>query len=348
MSALLYFLFKIYLKIGLFFYSKKINILGKENVPKKGAILFTANHPNALIDPLLIATNTTRKTYFLVRAAVFKKKIIASFLNLLGMMPIYRIRDGVKQLSKNEEIFNNCQELLKNNKSLLIFPEGSHSKKRTIRPISKGFTRIVYRTLDKYPDLKIYVIPVGITYQNSSKYPSEVTVAFGKPIIANDFYNTNDLNSSVKSLKNQVHIQLKKLTVHIEDDENYSTILTKLNNAKTDFTAIDTVNLNIKKENYSIKPNPSKTRKSPLFYLIILNSFFPYLIWKLIRKKIDEIEFIDTFRFGLGMVLFPLFYFLQGWTTYLFFNFKIALLYTITSFLLVLIYTKTSNTKGSN
>ncbi|WP_237275027.1 lysophospholipid acyltransferase family protein [Tenacibaculum ovolyticum] len=348
MSALLYFLFKIYLKIGLFFYSKKINILGKENVPKKGPILFTANHPNALIDPLLIATNTTRKTYFLVRAAVFKKKIIASFLNLLGMMPIYRIRDGVKQLSKNEEIFNNCQELLKNNKSLLIFPEGSHSKKRTIRPISKGFTRIVYRTLDKYPDLKIYIIPVGITYQNSSKYPSEVTVAFGKPIIANDFYNTNDLNSSVKSLKNQVHIQLKKLTVHIEDDENYSTILTKLNNARTDFTAIDTVNLNIKKENYSIKPNPSKTRKFPLFYLIILNSFFPYLIWKLIRKKIDEIEFIDTFRFGLGMVLFPLFYFLQGWTIYLFFNFKIALLYTITSFLLVLIYTKTSNTKGSN
>jgi len=349
MRILLYFIFKIYIKLGLFFYSKKINVLGKNNIPKKGAVLFAANHPNALIDPLLIATNTTRKTYFLVRAAIFKKKMVASFLNLLGMMPIYRIRDGLKQLSKNEEIFNACQELLKNNKSLLIFPEGSHSRKRTIRPISKGFTRIVFRTLDKYPDLKIHIIPVGITYQNSSKYPSKVTVAFGKPIIANDCYNKDELNISVKNLKNKVSNQLKKLTVHIDNNENYDSVISKLNNANTNFTAIESVNSSIKNERFPIKTSPSETKKSPLFYLIITNSIFPYLIWKLLSKKVDEIEFIDTFRFGLSIVLFPLFYTLQGWVIHLFFDFKIALLYLITSLLLVLTYTKTTiiNTKGS-
>ncbi len=344
MKSLLYYIFKIYIKMGLFFYSKKITVLGEKNIPEKGAILFTSNHPNALIDPLLIATNTKRKAHFLVRAAVFKKTITASFLDLLGMMPIYRIRDGIKQLSKNEAIFNKCQELLNEGKTLLIFPEGSHNRKRIIRPLSKGFTRIVYRTLDKYPDLKIYVVPIGITYQNSSSYPSKVTIAFGKPILANDFYNTDDLNSSVKNLKNQVSNQLKKLSVHIENDGNYNTILSKLNDAKADFTDIENINLSLKNKIYPPQNNKSKKRKSPVFYLMILNSLIPYIIWKILSKKVDEIEFIDTFRFGLSIVLFPVFYTLQSWVIFLFYDWKTALVYFISSFLLVLIYTKTSAT----
>ena len=37
--------------------SKKIIVNGKENIPKKGAVLFIVNHPNGLIDPLIITTN---------------------------------------------------------------------------------------------------------------------------------------------------------------------------------------------------------------------------------------------------------------------------------------------------
>lgn len=341
MRTLLYYIFKIYVRIGLFFYSKKITILGKGNIPKKEAVLFTANHPNALIDPLLIATSIKRKIHFLVRAAAFKKRIIAYCLNLLGMMPIYRIRDGIKELSKNEIIFNNCHKLLKSNKTLLIFPEGSHNKKRTIRPLSKGFTRIIYGTIEKYPNLKIYIVPVGITYQNSSIYPSKVTIIFGKPILANNFYNTDDVNSSAKELKNKVSNQLKKLTVHIENDKNYDSILSKLNNAKTDFTNVKNVNSIIKKGDFSALKAKNKKSKSPLFYLLIINSFAVYLIWKTLSKKVNEIEFIDTFRFGLSIILLPILYSLQSFIIYLIFDSKAAVIYFTSSLLLALIYTKT-------
>ncbi|WP_299159600.1 lysophospholipid acyltransferase family protein [uncultured Tenacibaculum sp.] len=345
MRFIIYYFFKVFVKTGLFFYSKKIKVSGKNNIPKEGAVLFTSNHPNGLIDPLIIATHIKRKTHFLVQAGVFKNKSVANFFDLLGMMPIYRIRDGIKQLSKNEEIFNKCQKLLKNNKTLLIFPEGSHDRKRTIRPLSKGFTRIIFGTLNNYPDTKIFIVPVGITYQNSSKYPSKVAVNFGEPILSNDFYNKDNLNNSIKILKEKISTQLENLIVHIRDDEYYASTLEKLNKAQVDFTEVKKVNNILKIQEFPNKKQFSKNHKNPLFYLVILNSLLPYLLWKKLSKKVNEIEFIDTFRFGINMILFPLFYIFQTSIIYLLFNKKIALSYFIFSFLLVLLFTKTSVNK---
>ena len=76
MKKLLYYLFKVLIKTQFFFYTKRIKIEGAENIPEKGAILFTANHPNGLLDPILIASNIKRKVHFLVQAGVFKNKTI--------------------------------------------------------------------------------------------------------------------------------------------------------------------------------------------------------------------------------------------------------------------------------
>jgi len=344
METLVYYFFKAFVKSGLFFYTKKIKVSGNENIPKKGAILFTANHPNGLVDPLFIATHIKRKTHFLVRASVFNNPIIAKFFNLLGMMPVYRIRDGIQQLSKNEEIFNKCQNLLKNNKALLIFPEGTHSKARTVRPLSKGFTRILFRTLDEYPNTDIHIIPIGITYQNVSSYPSKVAIHFGSPILSNNFYNQQDINQSVKTLKKLVSKQLKELSVHIPFNEEYEETLTFLNKKQTDFTDVNTVNAAINNRLTITEKKRSKNYTLSLFYLIILNSIIPFTIWKLVSKKINEIEFIDTFRFGLNVILFPFFYCIQSLIVSSFWGWKFGLAYFFSSLFLILLYTKLSPT----
>lgn len=342
MRVLLYYIFKILVKIGFFFYCKKIKISGKENIPKKGAILFASNHPNGLLDPILIASSISRKTYFLVRAGVFEKPLVAKFFDWLGMMPVYRMRDGIRQLSKNNDIFKKCRNLLKDEKALLIFPEGSHLRKRTIRPLSKGFARILFGTLDENPDLKIHIIPIGITYQNSSKYPSEIALQFGKPILANDFYNAIELHKSTIAIKQEVSHQLQQLTVHITDDENYENTEKKLNRTAIDFTEVANVNNIIKTKKYPKGKRKIKKQKSFLEILIIINSFIPYFIWKKIDTIITEIEFKDTFRFGINMLLFPLFYFINSCIITAFFNWKTGVIYFISSLILILIHTKTS------
>jgi len=341
---MLYKFFRFYIKTGLSFYSKKIKILGSENIPKKGAILFAVNHPNGLIDSLIITTNNPREQHYLVRAAAFKKPLIKKFLNKLHLMPIYRIRDGIGQLAKNQEIFEQCFELFKNKKTLMIFPEGSHSAKRTIRNISKGFTRIVFGAIDTYPDVQVTIIPVGMTYQNPGYFPLKVAVKYGNPIDVNAIYDPKNLTKSVNTLKEAVSNQLKTLSVHIPDDEHYETILKKLNDAQVDFTAVEKVNKMIRNNRFPSAKKEEKNLVKPLYYLILLNSFIPFLIWKKINKKIDELEFIDTFKMTFNIFIFPIFYGIQSLLISFFFGWKVAGIYLLISLLFVIIYAKLAPT----
>ena len=47
------------------------------------------------------------------------------------MLPIYRKRDGVDTIEKNQKTFEDCYDILKNNGHLIIFPEGNHNSKKT-------------------------------------------------------------------------------------------------------------------------------------------------------------------------------------------------------------------------
>lgn len=343
MKLLWYYFIKVVIKTSLFFYSKNIKVFGKENIPKKGAVLFMVNHPNGLIDPLVVATNNSRIQHFLVRAAVFKKPTIKKLLGTLNMMPIYRIRDGVQELSKNQNIFETCFKILKEQKALMIFPEGSHNRMRTIRPLSKGFTRIVFGALEKHPDLQIQIIPVGLTYQNSSVFPTKVALHYGTPILANDYYSKENQNSEIVRLKKDVKQQMEQLSVHIPNDENYNTVLEKLNDANVDFTKVKEVN-NMIATNQIKERNRSYNFISILKPLLILNTFFPWIIWKQAAKKVDEIEFVDTFRFGLNTVVVFVFYTIQTLVVNFFFGIKIALMYLGISLLLLTIYSKLHTT----
>ena len=340
MKTLWWYLNKYVVKSSLFFYSKRIRVYGKEHIPKKGAVLFMVNHPNGLLDPLVVAVNNPRILHFLVQAAVFRNKTVKKVLGTLNLMPIYRIRDGVKSLGKNQEIFENCYNIFRNNGALMIFPEGSHDRRRTIRPLSKGFSRIVFGAIEQNPDVQIQIVPVGLTYQNSSMFPTEVVLTYGKPILANPFYDPENQNVKTRDLKELIANQMKELCVHIPADDQYEATLHKLNEKNVDFTKIAAVNEMIQTGKIS-----ERKRRIHLFGflkpLIILNTLLPWLLWKYVDKKNDEIEFVDTFRFGFNTFTFPLFYLLQTSLIAYFFDWMISGMYVGISLLVILLYSKT-------
>ena len=343
MKTVWYYFFKILLKTSLFFMSKKIIVNGKENIPKKGAVLFMVNHPNGLIDPLIITTNNPRINYFLTRAASFKKPLVRWFLNSLNLIPIYRIRDGVQQLNKNKGVFEKCFNLLDNQKALIIFPEGSHDKRRTVRSLSKGFSRIVFGAIERNPKLQIQLIPVGITYQDSSSYPFKVSLNYGTPILANDFYKSNFHHSDIKKMKDVISDQLKVLSVHIPLTEDYEKWREKLNSANVDFTKVDEVNSMIQ-SNIIIKKNKKVNLVKFLKPIIILNSLIPWLLWKYVKNKITDFEFISTFKFGVGSLTVIPFFLVNSYIICNLFTLQSSIIYFACSILILLIYSKFHST----
>jgi 1-acyl-sn-glycerol-3-phosphate acyltransferase len=332
-----YFLFKQIIKLGLFFYTKRIRVLGKQYIPKNEAVIFVPNHPNGLIDPLFVAINNPRINHFLVRAAVFKRSLVKKLLSTLNLMPIYRIRDGKENMHKNEGIFRKCYQILLRKKSLMIFAEGSHDCTRTVRPLKTGYLKIAFATLQQNPDLKIHIVPVGITYQQVTRFPSQLTLKYGKSILANTFY-AKDEKQFISSLNTEVRNALKQLIVDIPK-ENYTETLEKLHKANVDFTKVDEVNEMITNSAFPER-NQQKSNSNFLKQFLILNNIIPFLIWKRIVPKIEDIEFVDTFRFAVSMVLFPINLALQALLVGFLFGSNMGWYYSFLSLGLALFYIK--------
>ena len=222
----------------------------------------------------------------------------------------------------------------------MIFPEGSHDKRRTVRPLSKGFTRILYGALERNPETQIQIVPVGLTYQNPSVFPSNVVVRYGEPILANSYYDNENQVAKTNELKELISNNLKQLSVHITADENYDSKLLELNKANVDFTKVGEVNKML-----ATGKVEGRKRSIHLFAFlkpfIILNSLIPWLIWKYVDRKNEEFEFIDTFRFGFNTFLIPIFYLIQTSLVSYFFDWKTAGIYLGSSLLLVFLYSKT-------
>lgn len=332
---------RLYVKIGLNLFYKKIDVVGLENIPKKGVVLFVANHQNAMMDPILIGTNIPRKLYFLARASAFKNKIAGKLLNAIHAIAIYRVRDGVDSKKLNEAVFKQCNDLLNNNKSILIFPEGSHSYLRKVRSLRAGFVRIALDYLEKNPDKEFHIIPIGMNYSNTRDYAKEIRIIYGKPILASQFYFKEDLNKSKNTLINEVHKKLKELTVHIENEENHDAIISTI--LEKEFLTPKITNnkiQNLGKQNSTFKIQHSKS-KNFFYYLMQLNSIVPILFWKWLKPKVKQVEFISTAKFSLGLTIFPLVYFIQTLLVNHFFGNFYAAIYVCFCFLTVLLSTKT-------
>ena len=301
------------MKTNLRLYYGKIKIAGLENVPKDKPVLFLPNHQSALLDVLLIATDCNRKPWFLTRSDVFKSKILISIFNFFQMIPIYRIRDGRESLKNNQAVFDRCSELLIAKEALLMFPEANHNLKRRVRPLSKGFTRILFNTLDKAPDTDIMIVPVGINYRSAENFPDKVALYFDTPIAVKEMYQPEDEKGSVDKIKEAVSNRLKNLTTHIEDEETYDETIQKLDAQRVDYLnpkAVNTLLQNLPAEDKRIK----KTRNilggigKTLFTLLNLPML---LLWRTFGKpKVWEPEFMGTLRFAFSLLTYPLYYIL--------------------------------------
>ena len=73
-----------------------------------------------------------------------------------------------------------------------------------------------------------------------------------------------------------------------------------------------------------------------------LNSLIPLAIWKMVYPKIEEEEFIATYKFAISATVFPVVYFLQATAVGYFFGVMAGLIYLVWSFTSVYILTKSA------
>ena len=166
---------------------RRFEVRGREKLGKNNPLLIASNHQNALMDALVYVTTLRQQPAFVSRADVFSNRLIKTFLTFINMMPVWRIRDGFRSVTNNEQTFNQSTELLARGGALVIFPEGNHDDKRRIRPYKKGLARIAFAA-EEASDWKLglKVVPAGLDYSNYENVRSRLSVGFGDPILVSE------------------------------------------------------------------------------------------------------------------------------------------------------------------
>ncbi|NQU17572.1 MAG: 1-acyl-sn-glycerol-3-phosphate acyltransferase [Candidatus Saganbacteria bacterium] len=196
---------KTWAKLIVFASGTKVKIEGIENIPKNEPLVFVSNHQSAA-DILILLAAIPRLFRYVIKKELFNIPVFGAYLRWADHMPLDRGAGAkaVKSLTKAEDF-------LKENGSVLIFPEGTRSGGHELIPFKKGSMFLIFNT-------KARVVPIALdgSYKIISKgsifvNPAKVTVRFGKPLSFETFGRSKeDYNKAIQIMQNSVQELLNK------------------------------------------------------------------------------------------------------------------------------------------
>lgn len=172
----------------------RIEIEGEENIPSSGAAIICPNHISNH-DAVLVTITIKRKLAFLGKEELFRFKPFGAVLKKLGAIPVNRGTGDIGAVRK-------AIEVLKEDKLMIIFPEGTRNKSDALLlEFKSGASLIAYKA-------QCPIIPCAI----SGKYRpfSKLRIVFGEPVdtlgkTKNDVHNlTDEIKTSVRSMLEEV------------------------------------------------------------------------------------------------------------------------------------------------
>lgn len=166
-------------------------IINKEYIPKEGPIVIAGNHKH-LFDQCLTIGSTKRWLHYMAKKEYFDNKKVAWFFKSSGCISVDR-QNGDKRA------FNYALDILKENGSIGIFPEGTRNK------TDKLLLDFKFGAVSLASKSDAYIVPFAITgdYCFRSK---NLKIEYAKPFKVGNM----NLEEANKKLTNEVKKILKK------------------------------------------------------------------------------------------------------------------------------------------
>ena len=184
-------------------------------VPKTGAVLLVANHPNSLLDPMLVATAARRPVRFLAKAPLFKDRKVGWLIRASGAIPVYRQVDDPTAMAQNTDMFRAVVAALSRGAAVGIFPEGISHSEPSMTQLKTGAARIALATAQSGTHVRI--APVGIVLRRKDRFRSEASVLVGKPVAWSDLTTRDpEDREAVRELTQRVGDALRGVTLNLD------------------------------------------------------------------------------------------------------------------------------------
>ena len=206
-------------------YFVDVQVEGAEHVPLEGPVVFAANHPNSLMDTVLLGSRVERNVHYLARSGLFAHPFAAAAFRAAGVIPVQRAQDqptGAAASVDNDAAFTAAFEALEAGRAVGIFPEGQNAPTRHVRAIKTGAARIALGAEARRDfTLGVRVVPVGLNYVERERFHTAALVRFGEPIVVADYQaqHRTDPRAAVRALTDELQQRMRAVAVHVEREE---------------------------------------------------------------------------------------------------------------------------------
>lgn len=215
-----YRMLRVLLRVASRVFFRQVAVVGRENVAPEGerAVLFAGNHPNSLLDPVMILTTTDRVVHFAAKDVLFKSAFLRPVLRALGAVPVARRSDHDNAVD-NRGAFDAMSTVLAGGGAMGIFPEGLSHDEAQLQGLKTGAARIALDVAHRF-DQPMDIVPCGLTYLDPKRFRSRVLVQYGPPIavaVAEVDAFLRDERTAVRDLTARIDTELRALTVNADD-----------------------------------------------------------------------------------------------------------------------------------
>ncbi len=182
---------RVIVKGAIFAYCKVVyraKIMGTENIPKDGSVIFCGNHRSFLDPPLIEVTCKRDDTRFLAKKELAKNKFMAFLGNVFDAILVNRDE-------KDVTVVKESLRTLKQGNCIAIFPEGTRNGLEKGEKVKDGAS---YFALNS--DAK--VIPVGI--KGGEKPFKKAYITYGKPIDFSEYKATRKEKDTMDKVTDEI------------------------------------------------------------------------------------------------------------------------------------------------
>ncbi len=150
-------------------------VTGLENLPTEGSFLIAANHASFL-DPPLIGSQVQRQIAYFARKTLWKPGVAAWWLDTVGTIPVDR--DGGQDVSAIKRVLR----ALKEDKGLILFPEGTRSPDGSLQAPKAGVGLICCRAQVPVVPVRIFGSFEAYGKGRGLRLGTPVSIVFGRPV----------------------------------------------------------------------------------------------------------------------------------------------------------------------
>ena len=150
----------------------RAKIIGRENMPKEGAVILAANHMSNW-DPPFVATFLSRPVSYMAKIELFKNPIFGRAITSCHAFP-------VKRGAADRGAIKAAIQVLKQGRCLGLFPEGTRSRTGKMRKAEAGVGLIASMT--GAPVVPAAIIGTDKIFANGGYFP-KLKVIYGEPMV---------------------------------------------------------------------------------------------------------------------------------------------------------------------